>query len=362
MSSTFGIKLMKLLKWLISGAFAVFIAYLHFYAVPCGHRVFSGDETIAKVAFVADPQIEGDGRIDRQGLWGRIDVALNDLYFRHIANSIARLRPTHAFMLGDLFSSQYISETEFKKRVHRFRWSWKPLYDACPTSMVNVTGNHDIGYGDYANSRVISRFEEAFGPVNTYFVAAEHMFVVVNSMTLDESQTSLRDATWKFVEEAGRAADTSGLPVVLVTHIPLYKENTLPGCDKLEINAKYGRIKDQTHLRKETSEKLFSILHPAIIFVGHDHNGCYYELQDGVSEYTVRSVMGDFGGNAQLFGIKKHSDGSGYEYAVEACPLVLRMRDLLMVFVLLMLWILYLVISGLIQTCTSRKSDHEHNE
>lgn len=355
---------MKTIKWVISCAFAAFFVYLYFYAVPCAHRVFTGD-TVARVVFVADPQIEGDSRIMGQGTWGRIDVALNDLYFRLIAGATARLRPTHAFMLGDLFSSQYISDNEFDKRVDRFRWSWKPLYDACPTPIVNVTGNHDIGYGDYASPRVISRFEGAFGPVNTYFIAAEHMFVVINSMTLDESLSSLRSATWNFVEEAGRAADASGLPVVLVTHIPLYKDKTKPGCDRVEINTRYGRIKDQTHLRKETSEKLFSILHPSIIFVGHDHNGCYHEFQDGsstISEYTVRSVMGDFGGNIQLLGIKKRGDGSGYDYAVEACPLVLRMRDLLVIFVLLVLWVLYLVTSGVVYLYTSRKSAHKHTD
>ena len=356
---------MSIVKWTVSCMFAAILLYLHFYVVPYGHRVFSGDDrTIARVVFVADPQIEGDSRILRQGLWGRIDVALNDLYFRHIAGAVARLNPTHAFILGDLFSSQYIRDAEFNERVKRFRWSWKPLYDACPTPVVNVTGNHDIGYGDYASPRVISRFEAAFGPVNTHFVAAGHTFVVLNSMTLDESQADLRSATWSFVEEAGRAANASGLPVVLVTHIPLYKDKTAPGCDKVEINVRFGRIKDQTHLRKETSEKLFGILHPSIIFVGHDHNGCYHEFQGGVREYTVRSVMGDYGGNVQLLGIKRSEEGNGYEYNVEACPLVFRMRDLLVYFVLLALWIIYLVITALIHACSARKSkpDHEHIE
>ena len=350
---------MGFVKWTISVAFLALLGYMCFYTVPCEHKAFSGVDTVARIAFIADPQIEGDSRIMRQGLWGHIDVVLNDIYFRYIASTVARLKPTHAFILGDLFSSQYITDSEFWWRVDRFRWSWKPLYEACPSSVINVTGNHDIGYGNYASPHVINRFEEAFGRTNIRFVTAGHMFVVVNSMVLDESLPSLRRAAWDFVERSGRAAMKEGMPVVLITHVPLYKDKTVPGCDRVEINVRHGRVVDQTHLSKETSTRLLDVLKPVIIFAGHDHNGCYYELQGGVREYTVRSVMGDFGGNVQLLGIKESEDE--YEYNVVSCPLVLRMRDVLVLSIVLFLWIIYLVISCALNCIKGSKPNRSHN-
>jgi hypothetical protein len=32
------------------------------------------------------------------------------------------LSPTHVFILGDLFSSQYLDDREFYKRLSRFNW------------------------------------------------------------------------------------------------------------------------------------------------------------------------------------------------------------------------------------------------
>ena len=55
-------------------------------------------------------------------MWG------NDIYLRHIYTSFVSpyslftRKPTHAIVLGDLFSSQWIKEKEFDKRVERYKW------------------------------------------------------------------------------------------------------------------------------------------------------------------------------------------------------------------------------------------------
>ena len=47
--------------------------------------------------------------------------------------------------------------------------------------MLNVTGNHDVGYGNDVTAHRVARFEAAFGPVNTNLTIAGHDVVVVNS-------------------------------------------------------------------------------------------------------------------------------------------------------------------------------------
>ena len=102
-------------------------------------------EIETKVIFIADPQLEGDAKIWRKGTAGRVEVALNDAYHRVVAGAVARLGATHAVLLGDLFSSERVNESEFAWRVRRFAWSFAPVLRAVPT--INVTGNHDVGYG-----------------------------------------------------------------------------------------------------------------------------------------------------------------------------------------------------------------------
>ena len=87
---------------------------------------------------VADPQIEGDGRIMREGVLGKIDLFFNDVYFHLIARALSSLKPDHGIILGDLFSSEYIGSEEFKLRTERLRWSFSPLFKSIP--VINITG------------------------------------------------------------------------------------------------------------------------------------------------------------------------------------------------------------------------------
>jgi len=83
--------------------------------------------------------MEGDGKVRREGRIGELDLLFNDYYERHIFQTAMRLqRPTHTILLGDIFSSEFISLEEFERRVERSRfvygkvrkdslWVWKTL-------------------------------------------------------------------------------------------------------------------------------------------------------------------------------------------------------------------------------------------
>lgn len=86
--------------------------------------------------------MEGDHRVLRQGIYGmqpldvghtnsgagKIDLMYNDAYFRHIVSNIMKyLAPTHVFVLGDLFSNQHVSDTEFANRVQRYQYIFESV-------------------------------------------------------------------------------------------------------------------------------------------------------------------------------------------------------------------------------------------
>lgn len=345
-------KPLRLLQVVFAPA-AVLAVLLYACAYPL-RCAWGSPSALAKVVLVADPQIEGDARVFRQGFAGAADLALNDAYFAHISASLARwMRPTHTAMLGDLVSSEHVSSTEFALRVRRLRASFGPLFRA--SQAINVSGNHDIGYGHLAGGGVLRRFEDAFGPSNAKFVVGEHLFVNVNSMLLEGADPQLQRATWRFLEECAQVAAAERMPVVLLTHIPLFKQAATRGCDPFVIRRRRddGRIVEQTHITEETSSRLLAMLRPKIVFSGHDHNGCFHVHSGGVEEHTVRSVMGDFGGNAALFTIARNTSSRQGEfvYTVSSCSLGLRMRDILGVLVFAAVWALSIVLELVVRCC-----------
>ena len=99
------------------------------------------------------------------------------------------------------------------------------------------------------------------------------------------------------------------------------------------------RVWRQNVLSANTTAKLLELLQPVYVFTGHDHEGCRYshplpsaaigseptvEPSSGPAtpprarEVTVRSVMAEFSGNAELFELGE-GDGA-VKYASGPCP------------------------------------------
>jgi hypothetical protein len=82
--------------------------------------------------------------------------------------------------LGDLFSSQWIDDAEFDTRVARYRSIFPdPSLSSGAGAgavtgedsrsvpvMINITGNHDIGYGNDISQDRVTRWEQVFGKSN----------------------------------------------------------------------------------------------------------------------------------------------------------------------------------------------------
>lgn len=299
--------------------------------------------------------------------------------------------------------SQWINDEEFESRGWRF-WnrvfrhgervpdevSAQPLEGPQSTRMlgedadvwrrriINVAGNHDIGYaGDLSKERM-ERFERVFGkanyelrfqlPVNTTSTGLdgfqhgeekpepEIRIVVLNDMNLDTPANSkeLQDETYKFLNDIISASKDVTRPAhftLVLTHIPLHKEAGVcvdaPFFDFFD--GVFGNgVKEQNHLSYDASkgflEGIFGMSgdtwvaghgfgRHGLILTGHDHEGCdiYHFINQsapterrwearryqesyaagildepgipGVREVTVRSMMGDFAGNAGLLSL-----------------------------------------------------------
>lgn len=289
----------------------------------------------------------------------RIDLFGNDFYLAHIYRTVRWWTvPTHVTVLGDLLGSQWISDEEFERRGLRF-WSrafagservpdevaaWPaPVYDVAgslgtelyndtwQSRILNVAGNHDIGYAGDLTMERMERFERVFGKANyevrfelppevlTAAGAAsirdesaddnddessthqddrlipELRIVVLNDMNLDTpvENTELQDQTYKFVNDVintASAVEFKGHFTVVLTHVPLYKpEGICVDPPFFTFYEEDGTLKEQNQLSNDASkgfvEGIFGLSgDPAapgsglgrrgVVLNGHDHEGC----------------------------------------------------------------------------------------
>lgn len=335
----------------------------------------------------------------------RLDLFGNDYYLAHIYRTVHWFtKPTHVAVLGDLLGSQWVSDEEFERRGWRY---WERVFkrgrriddevtngvrneplgedETWDTRIINVAGNHDIGYaGDITVGR-LQRFERVFGKANWEIrftmparpderiatkrekgVPARHSeevpsseateppelrIVILNSLNLDTPALSqeLQTDTYNFINEiisTSRPVEDRTTLTLLLTHIPLHKATGLcidgPYFDFYSWE-RGGGVKEQNHLSENAAkgilEGIFGLTNNqgpggglgrnGVILTGHDHEGCdvYHFLPEsdsdashpwearpwdktgsyqnrsvpGKREITVRSMMGEFGGNAGLF-------------------------------------------------------------
>ena len=340
----------------------------------------------------------------------RLDLFGNDYYLAHIYRSLHFfVKPTHVTVLGDLLGSQWVDDAEFGRRAWRF-WhrvfkggqrvddatmgsisvEWLGGDESWASTIINVAGNHDIGYSGDMSKENVDRFQLLFGKISWAIryhlvrgtggfsnddgsMIPELWVVVLNSMNLDTPalHEDLQSQTYNFINNVITASypveDRTAATIVL-THVPLYKEAGVctdgPFFDFYDYD-EGGGLKEQNHLSSSASRGILEGIYgmsakpdaPAhglgrngIVLNGHDHEGCdvyhhvaAYEDQEpstiwtaerwsessqksnrstpGIREVTVRSMMGDFGGNAGLLSAWFDEELQEWRFEYSTCPL-----------------------------------------
>ncbi|KAI9898840.1 hypothetical protein N3K66_005301 [Trichothecium roseum] len=360
-----------------------------------------------------------------------IDLFGNDFYMAHIYRTVHWwTAPTHVTVLGDLVGSQWIDDKEFERRGGRF-WNRtfrggervpdevaqypEKVYNVTGVldgsveeeiwtrRILNVAGNHDIGYAGDLTPERMARFERVFGKANYELrfelpitdpelnatlhdqdtnsksrrLHPEIRIIVINDMNLDTPaiNAELQDYTYKFINAvigSAHAVEAQGGFTLILTHIPMFKPEGIctdaPFFD-FHTSADGGGLKEQYLLSTDASKGFWEGVlgvsknpnaanagqgRPGVILNGHDHAGCdtyhFVNQTNGTStadrsfevarwddavarglpgtpkvpgrrEITVRSMMGDFGGNAGLYSMWFDYEAWEWKYEYAECPL-----------------------------------------
>eukprot|EP00162_Nutomonas_longa_P011577 comp20623_c0_seq1/m.42045 comp20623_c0_seq1/g.42045 ORF comp20623_c0_seq1/g.42045 comp20623_c0_seq1/m.42045 type:complete len:406 (-) comp20623_c0_seq1:140-1357(-) len=318
-----------------------------------------------RIALLADPQIEGDARVHREGFLGTANNWLNDVFHHLVAVAAAQSSPDAAVVLGDIFSYQGLDDTEFDERADRFdRSILQPFADRNIPVHV-IPGNHDLGYAWELNLPRVRRWEARFGPVNKLVPVSTdtiaktqnpdmlsygtgHSLAFLNGLSLDSEShfdmphQEIRKKTLAFFEELKRlheahldSQNISRHGIILFTHIPLHKENN-PHClgDRPHIERDTRDfVVQQNMISEQTTEDIVEEIAPDLVFTGHDHEGCIFQHNIDTKEHTVRSMMGDYAGNFDTLDIfvlnrkTDYADGSQYGTPLSSTGMAHRSRD-----------------------------------
>ncbi|KAF2711917.1 hypothetical protein K504DRAFT_356166, partial [Pleomassaria siparia CBS 279.74] len=282
-------------------------------------------------------------------LWG------NDYYLAHIVRSLRWwTEPSHVAVVGDLLGSQWISDGEFETRAERYwgrvfkgmekvpdrvmegeaqsvdgeKKTWGKTVEILGADkgwenrVINIAGNHDVGYaGDMSPNR-IERFERAFGKAHWDIVFTLPIpppppppheldspgsdepidssppalrIVIFNSMNLDTPALShsLQMETYDFVNHiisTSRPVTDKTHATILLTHIPLHKESGIcVDSPFFSFHPSGSGVKEQNMLSEYASKMLLEGMfglsgnqeaegqglgRRGIILNGHDHEGC----------------------------------------------------------------------------------------
>jgi hypothetical protein len=281
-----------------------------------------------------------------------IDLFGNDFYLAHIYRTLRWwTRPSHVTVLGDLVGSQWISDEEFERRSWRY---WNRAFsggERVPDDvarhpseeyelagylgnegpngtvwrkrLINIAGNHDVGYAGDLTVERLARFERDFGkaayelrfelPISnetanatildanknpdSVRLAPEIRIVVINNMNLDTPAVTpeLQDHTYAFVNDVintASAVEYQGHFTVVLTHMPLYKPEGIcvdvpffdfhPSEDgggvkeqyQLSVDASKGFLEGIFGLHKDSNAPANGRGRRGVIINGHDHEGC----------------------------------------------------------------------------------------
>lgn len=128
-----------------------------------------------------------------------------------VETMVNKLEPDYTVVMGDLFSYQGTTDDEFAERAERYRW----IFNAAISrgNIINITGNHDLGYGYELSRWHVNRFEAEFGLSNFDFhfplgddlnsdgVPDTAFISVINNLVLDPSRDELiREEVWNYVK------------------------------------------------------------------------------------------------------------------------------------------------------------------
>ncbi|EGV66709.1 Metallo-dependent phosphatase [Yamadazyma tenuis ATCC 10573] len=290
-----------------------------------------------RVALVADPQLVDDNSYpDRPDLLNYFVKKICDNYLRRNHRFLQRLLdPDSTIFLGDLFDGgRDWNDQLWFEEYERFT----NIFPAQPhrITIKSLPGNHDIGFQTIDPLRQ-KRFERFFGPPNDVVTLGNHTVVLLDVISLSSESKDINRPPHEFLQSLPATMEKN-IPKILLTHVPLYRDNQQQTCGPKRESPNPFPVKKgkqyQTVVEHDLTSEILDTINPCLVFGGDDHDYCEisHQLSHGLSakEITVKSVAMSAGIKhpaLQLLSLHNPVDAEGQSlaalptYSTEMCYL-----------------------------------------
>lgn len=236
---------------------------------------------VINIMLVADPQL-----IDSHTYPGRNKLLLKlsqhtvDVYLKKNYKAMLRaLNPSYVFFLGDYLDNGRLSTDKyFRGQLERFNSIFKrKKYKKGKKWMINLPGNHDIGWADGVKIPSRKRFKKYFGNPNSVKVINNVEFISLDTISLSAMEESIYGPAREFFDTNFGTSIVKTKPRVLFTHVPLYRDPNELTCGPLRESSVFHTSKGyqyQLVLSPELSSDILNRIKPDLIFSGDDHDYC----------------------------------------------------------------------------------------
>uniref|UniRef100_T1H5N8 Calcineurin-like phosphoesterase domain-containing protein n=1 Tax=Megaselia scalaris TaxID=36166 RepID=T1H5N8_MEGSC len=173
-----------------------------------------------KAMIISDTHLLGPFR----GHW--FDKMRREWQMRRSFNAAKSLfDPDIVFVLGDLFDEgDLVEDAEFYDYVQRFH----DIFSVPKTTrIINIVGNHDVGFHYRLHSYFMDRFAENFNHTGVELVSIKDThFVIINSMAMENDGCEF---CWKAMKELDKKCGIHrkhqySQPIVM-QHFPTFRES-----------------------------------------------------------------------------------------------------------------------------------------
>lgn len=191
------------------------------------------------------------------------------------------------------------AKCRYHNELLRFKKIFKIPRD---TLVLGVAGNHDIGFGDTSNLRLIVvvanahlRHEKVFGKLNSLSIVANHSIIALDTIGLsgknDDSANINANAFLNLLTTNELAPDDRR---ILISHVPLFR----PIDSECGSRRRSGPIRNvrgyqyQNLIQYDLSNSILEKLKPSLIISGDDHDDCQYtHAHNGAKSFEVISDL-----------------------------------------------------------------------
>lgn len=273
------------------------------------------------LAFIGDPQLVDENTYRRRGPALAATKFYTDLYMRRNYKMLhTYLQPELILFTGDLFDGgREWGNDVWEKEYERFKRVFAKPVTSKSNVIYSLPGNHDIGISDGIKYEVYQRFRAHFGETSKSIDIGAWEVILFDTVALSSPDHKISASAREFLSEYKNSV--SEKPRMLLTHVPLYRDADAYCGPLRETNTsiKLQRgFQYQNVLDTATSQQIWSIIKPSVIFAGDDHDYCDYRHPNGIHVINVKSfswAMGIRNPGFQLVSL------SGSRYETKLCLL-----------------------------------------